>query len=165
MRLPGDTAAFVVDLKHYHGLCELNYCLFTRLLPDVRTGSHWAFELPAHSRQPTTTATPSIPVFFDKHDESAYTSCLFIWQAPTADILNGYIKTPKITARLYHDAKMAEVVAWDNHRHWQGVYSYPNRKMYHRDERMALNRFLGEWLAHCGRCAVPTSDPVKSIPL
>ena len=43
---------------------------------------------------------------------------------------------------------MAEVIAWDNHRHWLPVYTYPNAKMYQADEKLALNRFLGDWLTY-----------------
>jgi uncharacterized protein YqiB (DUF1249 family) len=44
---------------------------------------------------------------------------------------------------------MAEVVSWNGHWNTRSRYPYPNRKMYQRDEKFQLNRFLGEWLAQC----------------
>ena len=63
---------------------------------------------------------------------------------------------PRITVRLYHDARAAEVVEFQNERHFKPVYNYPNGEMRQRDEKVQLNRFLSEYLSTClahGACA------------
>lgn len=51
-----------------------------------------------------------------------------------------------MTVRMYHDAKVAEVVGCCNHQGFVPEYSYPNPSMHHRDEKHQVNRLLGEWL-------------------
>ena len=54
-----------------------------------------------------------------------------------------------LKVQVYHDVEMAEVVAWSRHRPRQGRYEYPNKNMYHADEKAQLNRFLSDWLSQC----------------
>ena len=54
-----------------------------------------------------------------------------------------------LDVRLYHDASMAEIVAFQRHRHLQGRYAYPNPNMYQRDEKIQQNRYLAELLELC----------------
>ncbi|MBT8146491.1 MAG: DUF1249 domain-containing protein, partial [Gammaproteobacteria bacterium] len=58
---------------------------------------------------------------------------------------------PTMQVRVYHDACTAEVMSYQNHRNFQPHYSQPNPLMYQRDEKIQVNRFLGEWLTHCLR--------------
>jgi uncharacterized protein YqiB (DUF1249 family) len=58
-------------------------------------------------------------------------------------------KAYSLDVRLYHDAAVAEVIAWQGHRRFQARHEYPNRKMYQRDEKAQLNKFLGELLEFC----------------
>ena len=51
--------------------------------------------------------------------------------------------------RVYHDAKAAEVIAFQDQRRFKAVYGYPNRQMRHPDEKVQINRFLGEFLRMC----------------
>jgi uncharacterized protein YqiB (DUF1249 family) len=50
---------------------------------------------------------------------------------------------------LYHDAVLAEVIAWQKHRRFQPKYEYPNIHMHQRDEKSQINQFLSELLAFC----------------
>ncbi len=43
---------------------------------------------------------------------------------------------------------MAEVTDFQRERHFSGRYRYPNVRMHQPDEKLQINRFLGEWLAH-----------------
>jgi uncharacterized protein YqiB (DUF1249 family) len=54
-----------------------------------------------------------------------------------------------LDVRLYHDATVAEVIAWEGRRQFRARHTYPNCNMYHSDEKAQLNRFLGELLAFC----------------
>ena len=56
---------------------------------------------------------------------------------------------PCLTVRMYHDAKVAEVLAWEGHRRLRPRYEYPNRSMYQSDEKLQINQFLGECLSLC----------------
>ena len=56
---------------------------------------------------------------------------------------------PTIRIRVYHDAKSAEVIEFQNQRRFQAIYDYPNAKMRQRNEKAQINRFLSEFLAQC----------------
>lgn len=55
----------------------------------------------------------------------------------------------EMQVRLYHDAQVAEVVAYQQHQHFKARYDFPNRSMLGRCEKRQVNVFLGEWLSHC----------------
>lgn len=58
---------------------------------------------------------------------------------------------PKLTVRLYHDARVAEVCASEQISRVQARYDYPNSKMMQKDEKFQLNQFLSDWLSFCLR--------------
>ena len=64
---------------------------------------------------------------------------------------------PKMIIRLYHDARMAEVIA---------SQGYPNSQMHLPDEKHQINAFLNEWASLClqqGR-AIIKPDHVSLTP-
>lgn len=75
-----------------------------------------------------------------------YTTTLEIKQKPQ---FKKWMTNPSMLVRVYHDASTAEVVSYQGHRNLKPRYSQPNPKMYHSDEKMQVNMFLGEWLTHC----------------
>ena len=75
-----------------------------------------------------------------------YTTTLEIVQRPE---FKKWMTNPSMLVRVYHDASTAEVVSYQGHRNLKPRYSQPNPKMYHSDEKMQVNSFLGEWLTHC----------------
>lgn len=56
---------------------------------------------------------------------------------------------PVMTVRIYYDARVAEVLSYQMHRHFQPRYEYPNPEMRQRREKQRVNEFLGEWLRFC----------------
>lgn len=56
---------------------------------------------------------------------------------------------PRMTIRLYHDARMAEVLATQDIRQVKPRYAYPNNQMHQQDEKQQTNQFLNEWLHLC----------------
>lgn len=56
---------------------------------------------------------------------------------------------PTMSVRLYHDARVAEVCACEQLKGVNARYDYPNDKMLQQDEKVQLNRFLGDWLSFC----------------
>jgi len=61
-----------------------------------------------------------------------------------ADILR-----PKMIVRLYHDARMAEVISNQDVRQVKPRYDYPNSEMHLPDEKQQISQFLNEWLQLC----------------
>lgn len=58
---------------------------------------------------------------------------------------------PRMSIRLYHDARMAEVLSTQDIRQVKPRYDYPNSKMHQQDEKQQINQFLNEWLHLCLR--------------
>lgn len=56
---------------------------------------------------------------------------------------------PRMTIRLYHDARMAEVLSTQDIRQVKPRYDYPNSQMHQQDEKQQINQFLNEWLHLC----------------
>ena len=53
---------------------------------------------------------------------------------------------PKMVIRLYHDARLAEVISNQDVQQVKPRYEYPNQKMHLPDEKQQINIFLKEWL-------------------
>ena len=149
--------SYSVDLIKQMAECDANYIRLLKLIPDLRTyRSRSVCEAENKNDQKLVEF-----VIADDHDGSGetvvdvrlvetfkYTTTLEITQRPAA---GKWLTNPTMQVRIYHDACTAEVTAYQNHRNFQPRYSQPNPRMYHRDEKMQVNNFLGEWLAHCWR--------------
>ncbi|MCP4986844.1 MAG: DUF1249 domain-containing protein [Colwellia sp.] len=61
------------------------------------------------------------------------------------------VVAPRMTIRLYHDARMAEVLSTQDIRQVKPRYDYPNSQMHQQDEKQQTNQFLNEWLHLCLR--------------
>jgi hypothetical protein len=122
-----------INLADQQAECALNYARICRLLPQVLHGQAWLFGLPAGER-----------MSFSVKERGPYTTTLIICQS--ADHL---WSNSECQVRVYHDAQMAEVIAFQRQQRIKPVNDYPNPHMHQVDEKAQLNRFLGEWLAHC----------------
>ena len=85
-----------------------------------------------------------------------YTTIIEITQQPE---LKKWMTNSPMLVRVYHDASTAEVVSYQGHRNLKPRYSQPNPKMYHADEKMQVNKFLGECLTHCLKAGRSTNVP------
>lgn len=56
---------------------------------------------------------------------------------------------PRMNIRLYHDARMAEVISSQDIYQVKPRYDYPNKQMHQQDEKQQINQFLNEWLHLC----------------
>jgi uncharacterized protein YqiB (DUF1249 family) len=56
---------------------------------------------------------------------------------------------PRMCIRLYHDARMAEVISSQDVFQVKPRYDYPNQNMHQQDEKQQINQFLNEWLHLC----------------
>lgn len=130
---------YKVDLPLQMAECEANYARLTKLITDishsefrfmVARGDHqWLHQLRILERSPYTTTLELSRRSLSGSSE--------------------WLAMPTLTLRMYHDAKLAEVLAWEGHKRLRPRYEYPNQSMYQSDEKYQLNRFLSEWLTLC----------------
>lgn len=126
-------------------VCEANYCRLIRLLPDCDTEDlSYRFSVAA-----------SLAYRITITESARYTSTLVMEQV--SQDAPAFMK-PVMTVRLYHDARMAEVINSQNTGAFAASYEYPNVNMRHRNEKQMVNIFLAEWLHFCiqHRGQVPT---------
>ncbi|MFW6345283.1 MAG: DUF1249 domain-containing protein [Halomonas sp.] len=131
-------SAYVTDLKGLQGECSANYLRLTRLLGELAPGETREVELVSHGRRVG-------ELCLKLQERAPYTSIVRVSQR---GILDAYMETPRMRVHLYHDVRMAEVTDFQRRRHFHGRYRYPNDQMHQPDEKLQLNRFLGEWLEH-----------------
>ncbi len=80
-------------------------------------------------------------------ESTRYTSTLEMSQIPSNN--TPHFLRPSMTIRLYHDAKVAEVLSAQRTQRLKPVYEYPNINMHQRNEKFMVNVFLAEWLHFC----------------
>ena len=88
-------------------------------------------------------------------ERSRYTTVVNVIQV--AEI--GGVPGMSMSVRLYHDARSAEVIAYQNQRGFAAVYDYPNSEMRQRDEKAQVNRLLSEFLSMCLENGVSSEAP------
>lgn len=138
-------SAYTPDLKRHHGQCEINFHLCSPMLNKLYPLKVYRdLCLTKNGQEEGLGLVVRVAII----DQAPYTTTVEFHQKSEGC---RYLDQQKLIVRLYHDVKMAEVVAWNNHRNWLPVYAYPNHRMNHPDEKIILNQFLGEWLLHCSR--------------
>ncbi len=142
-----------VNLPLQMAECELNYAYLKKLLPSTAEKSR-SFLLSVGLQQ---------WFYHIKTIESSrYTTTLQLTQ--TIEKLrkksSDWLKLPCLTVRMYHDAELAEVLAWEGHKRLRPRYDYPNQAMYQCDEKLQINQFLGEWLSSCLRHGIDSSTEI-----
>lgn len=127
---------YVPKLANMHQVCEANYGRLLKLLPDCDTEDlQYQFEVNTNLRY-------TIKII----ECSRYTSTLEMSQK---NQLGYEFLRPVVLVRLYHDAKMAEVISAQNIGSLKPSYQYPNIMMYQKNEKEMVNLFLAEWLQFC----------------
>jgi uncharacterized protein YqiB (DUF1249 family) len=133
---------YVPKLANMHKVCDVNYARLLRLLPDCDT-ENLQYQFEVNDRLSYT-----IKII----ECSRYTSTLEMSQKSqlgrVGQIEYEFLR-PVVQVRLYHDAKMAEVISAQNIGSLQPSYQYPNTKMYQKNEKEMVNLFLAEWLQFC----------------
>ncbi|MGS2743053.1 DUF1249 domain-containing protein [Halomonas sp. LS-001] len=133
--------AYVTDLKTLQGECSANYLRLIRLVGDMEEGQRRTIALGDIALGDKESNALHLYI----HENAPYTTMVDISQTGPMDHL---LESPKMRVHLYHDVRMAEVTNFQRERHFHGRYRYPNPRMHQPDEKLQLNRFLGEWLAH-----------------
>ena len=132
-------ARYVPDLTGLMAECEANYARLLKLLPDIpqTTSRQLAVTYPGGQ---------TVNIQLELLEEFRYTSTVQIRHCSSA---GQWLHMPCMVVRLYHDARMAEVVNAQHMRQLKGVYNYPNADMHQADEKVQRNLYLGEWLCYC----------------
>jgi hypothetical protein len=129
---------YFVDLGQHLAECDTNYVRLRKLVPQMHRGARRDIGIAVGDGR-------QVRVRIEVQDHAPYTSTMRLRQ-------DGAIwgeRAPEMTVRVYHDARMAEVVAYQQVRAPRGRYEYPNARMHAPDEKRQLNRLLSEWLAMC----------------
>ena len=87
------------------------------------------------------------PVRVEVLEQNPYTTTIHLYQG-----LRGarpWISDLTMKVRIYHDARVAEVIACQGIHSFRPFYPYPNPKMLQPYEKRRVNHFLGEWLSYC----------------
>ncbi len=130
--------------------CDTNYLRIHKLFPRLREEAADEFVV----RLGDSLAKVAMQVI----ERGPYTTLLRLVQLPLPAeaqaqaepaVTPWWAAQPRLTVRLYHDARCAEVVDFQKARHFSAVYEYPNPSMRYPDEKAQVNRFLGEFLAQC----------------
>ncbi|ASJ95564.1 MULTISPECIES: DUF1249 domain-containing protein [Shewanella] len=123
---------YQVNVSRFLALCSRNYFNILRWLPaNCEQGECWQVEGDFGCLEVRLL------------ENTQYTQLVEI--SRTLDMVQ-YVDTPKVVVRVYHDAKLAEVLTSRQIYRLRPVYDYPNIRMYHRDEKYQVNAFLEELL-------------------
>ena len=147
-----------IDLGAHIAECEANYARLMRLLPDLHDTDRHTFSVRLGESEPK--------VRFEVVQRCRYTTVVKVVQDPhpTSGQTSGQevpgLAETRLAIRIYHDAKAAEVIEYQNERGFHAVYEYPNARMRHPDEKAQVNRFLGEFLGVCLEHGVSSEQPI-----
>ncbi|MDG1750996.1 MAG: DUF1249 domain-containing protein [Thalassotalea sp.] len=131
------------NLSDLMSLCDVNYMMLLRLLADKdKVGDKRSFFI-----------SDFLSYRIIVTEVTRYTSLVTMTQEsfiddkePTDDHKITHFLRPKMVIRLYHDARMAEVISNQDIRQVKPRYDYPNHAMHLPDEKQQMNLFLKEWL-------------------
>jgi len=139
---------YKVDLSAHMALCDINYQRMLKLFPSMREQDEMSIAL--------TPGADGTFLLIKVLERSPYTTFLHLIQQPKLN----WGSSPNMRIRMYHDTSSAEVVEYQHENRFHGHYEYPNQRMRHPDEKVQLNRFLGEYLSLCLAIGGVT-EPVK----
>ena len=125
---------YVPNLAAQQAESANNYLLLNRLMGLLNEDREALFGVPGQGQ-----------ILLTETQRSPYTSFVTLVGLDRAE----WLQVPQLDVRMYHDARMAEIVAFQRARHLAGRYEYPNPNMYQRDEKAQQNRYLAELLALC----------------
>lgn len=151
---------YSIDLSAQMAVCDANFIRILQLLPSIEFGVKrdisFNNQLNLNSRHQASLTT-TIEVI----ESFKYTSTIRIANLSQPSTINtdSYYQAPEMLIRMYHDAKTAEVISYQQARYFKSKYPLPNKTMYQADEKEQINFFLSEWLSFClkeGLCSSTT---------
>lgn len=133
------------NLTGLHAMCDANYAYLMKLLPEVDE-EQLSFQFGVKG---------DLQYKIVIVECSRYTTTLDIAQVHPG--LPAFMKA-RMQVRLYHDARMAEVISSQHISRLKPSYHYPNAKMHQCNEKEMVNYFLSEWLYFCHQNNVLDSE-------
>lgn len=133
---------YIPDLRIQMATCDANYIRMLKLLPTLTEGLERQIVVPGKTEGEDLLFTLVVTERF------RYTSTILLTQDSPDSMLPWY-RRPRMEVRIYHDANTAEVISYQNHRHFRAAGLLHNFLPYQPDEKQQLNLFLAEWLALC----------------
>tara|TARA_B100001059_G_C17651190_1_gene484532 strand:- start:425 stop:871 length:447 start_codon:yes stop_codon:yes gene_type:complete len=126
-----------IELKEFHFFCEKNYLLFSKLISNFEKEKSFSFGIPLGGLKVN-------KVFISLSRVSKFTSDIKI--SFSAELS----KKIEIEIRLYHEAKMCEVIRFQGF-HQSLVSIFPSQKKFGftKDEKFQWNSFLNKFLTVC----------------
>jgi uncharacterized protein YqiB (DUF1249 family) len=122
------------DLTDLHALCDANYRRVLQLFPDYEHSNHRSL------------CAGDAEISLDVTDRGRYTTSV---RVTLAGVLPAPLGVSHFELRVYHDARMAEVIAFQSQRTQSPRYRYPNRNMHQRNEKLSQNQFVADLLSFC----------------
>lgn len=121
------------NVSQFLSLCARNYTHILYWLPtSAKQGDIWTIE--------SCFGVLQVSLI----EETPYTQVVEITRPST--LTNVLVPDAFVKVRIYHDAKLAEVLTGQQISQLQPVYDYPNLRMYQRNEKHQVNAFLEELL-------------------
>ena len=127
---------YVPNVPTLHAVCDANYGRLLTLMPDCDV-EHLQYEFGVCDQ---------LRYKIEIAQCARYTTTVKISQVNSG--LPAFLK-PNMCVRLYHDARMAEVIQVQNISQIKAKYDYPNPDMHQPNEKEAINAFLSDWLIFC----------------
>ena len=126
-----------LKLKSFHFVCEKNYLLFSQILPSLNQESIFSFGLPMKNLK-----LNKVSISLNKI--SKFTSDIKVCFSAELS------KEIEIEVRLYHEAKMCEVIRFQGY-HQSLISILPSQKKFGftKDEKYQWNSFLNKFLTIC----------------
>ncbi|WP_133408066.1 DUF1249 domain-containing protein [Parashewanella tropica] len=132
--MPSSKKQYRPNVSQFLALCGRNYHELLRWLPaQIELGQSYVVS--------GSTAKLEVQLV----ENTKYTQLIEI-RRPLSSSAHNYIKQPKVSVRLYHDAQLAEVLSSQQIYHLLPVYDYPNPEMHQTNEKYQMNAFLSELL-------------------
>ena len=124
-------------LKSFHFVCEKNYLLFSQIFPSLNQESIFSFGLPMENSK-----LNEVSISLNKI--SKFTSDIKVCFSAELS------KEIEIEVRLYHEAKMCEVIRFQGY-HQSLISILPSQKKFGftKDEKYQWNSFLNKFLTIC----------------
>lgn len=127
------------DLADLMSIYECNYIRLRQLIPDLE----------ALGGAGLSCARGALDLHLQVRETSRYTTTLLLTYYFEDD--EGRFPAPDLEVRIYHDARLAEVMRCGRRRGRRDALYDRRHHHYSLDEKWHINRFLQKWLGYCLR--------------
>jgi uncharacterized protein YqiB (DUF1249 family) len=151
---------YSIDLSAQMAVCDANFIRILQLLPSLEFGAKREISF-NNQLNLKSQLNDSLATTVEVIESFKYTSTIRIVNLSNLSIskTSSYYQSPEMLIRMYHDAKTAEVISYQQARYFKAKYPLPNKSMHQADEKEQINYFLSEWLSFCqkeGLCSSAT---------